>query len=107
MKRELLSVLEERMSKLSKLLGNPVDVEIGGEIFTLKPLTVKNMDLIMALEDERRKAGALKEIIRLTLKEAVPDASDEELEGVSFTHFKALTDAILVVNGLDESKKES
>jgi len=93
------------MSKLSKLLGKPIECEIGGETFELKPLTVKDLDLLMDLENENKRAGALKQIITKTLKNSISDATDEEIDGVAVEHFDELTKAILKVNKLDENPK--
>ena len=89
-----------KMSKLSKLMGKSKEVIISGETFMFKPLTVDNLDLMMNLENENKRANAMKEIISLTLKEAVPDATPEEIKGIGIKHFKALSDAIMDVNGL-------
>lgn len=93
------------MSKLSKLLGKPMDFDIGGETFTIKPLTVKNLDLLMDLDNEAKKSNAMKQIVEITLRASVPDATDEEINGVAMGHFEELTKAILKVNGLDENAK--
>jgi len=90
------------MSRLSKLLGKPKEVEIQGEKLLFKPLTVKDIDLIMDLESESKRATAMKKIIAKTLKEAVPDATDEEIESVAIENFAQLTDAIMEVNGLKD-----
>jgi hypothetical protein len=42
------------MSKLTKLLGKPKDIELEGDTYTFKPLTVDNIDLIMDLESESK-----------------------------------------------------
>lgn len=88
------------MSRLSKLLGKPKEIEINGEVFTFKPLTVKDIDLMMDLESEAKRANAMQKIITKTLKEACPEATEEEIAGVAVTHLEALTNAIMEVNGL-------
>ena len=88
------------MSKLSKLMGKSKKVVIGGEELELKPLTVDNLDLMMDLENESKRANAMKEIIKVTLKGAVPDATPEEINSVGIEYFKDLSDAIMDVNGL-------
>jgi len=90
------------MSRLDKLLGKPKEFTINGEVFTFRPLTVKDIDLIMDLESETKRSTSLRKIIIKTLKDAVPDATDEELESVAIEHFAELTDAIMEVNGLKD-----
>ena len=94
------------MSRLTKLLAKPKKIELLGEEFDFKPLTVKNIDLIMDLEHENKRANAMKEIIRITLKEAVPDSTDEEINGIAIQHFQKLTSVIMDVNGLNEAPQK-
>ena len=97
------------MSKLQALLAKPKEITLAGEQIMVKPLTVDNIDLVMDLENESKRANALKKIIKITLKEAFTDATEEELNGVSIQHFQDITKAIMEVNGLgqDENKPTS
>jgi len=99
------------MSKLSKLLAQPKEISIGGEVMLIKPLSVKNIDLILDLDKENKRANALSKIIKITLKGAYPDATEEEVDGVSLKYFKEITEAIMEVNGLsgegDANQSES
>jgi|TARA_R100001530_G_scaffold126350_1_gene95168 hypothetical protein len=92
------------MSRLSKLIGKPVEVKIEGESLLIKPLTMKDMDVIVNLgsEDSAKQAKAITSLIKLTLKNSVPEATDEEIEGVAIAHFQELSEAIMRVNGLDD-----
>jgi hypothetical protein len=89
------------MSRLSKLLGQPKECTIGGETFTIHPLKIGELDLILGLENEKTRGQNLKKIICITLKRAVPDATDDEIDRVAITHFRELTEAIMEVNGLE------
>jgi hypothetical protein len=95
------------MSKLERFFGKPKQIEINGEMLTIKPLTVEDLPLIMALGKEGEN-DAVQRLIHKTLKEAVPDATDEEINKVSFEHFEKLMNAIMEVNNLkmDESKRK-
>lgn len=94
------------MSRLSKLLGKSQDFTIGGEVFTLTPLTIEELPLLMSASSTNLEAQgrALGQIIRKTLKKAVPDATTEELDGIAFNYFEELTNAVMTVNGLDKAK---
>jgi FKBP-type peptidyl-prolyl cis-trans isomerase (trigger factor) len=93
------------MSKLSNLLGKSKTFKIGNIELEFKPLKFENMDLLAKLDDPNTRLEAMKEIIRMTLKEAVPDATDEEIEKLGITHLMEITKAIQEVNGLqDESQ---
>ena len=89
------------MSKLSQLVGKSKTFTIAGIELEIKPRTVEDIDLIMELADESKKAAAMKEIVKRTLKDAVPDATDEEINQIGFEHFNEITKAIVEVNGLD------
>ena len=88
------------MSKLSQLIGKSQTFTIGGIEIEIKPRTLKDMNLIIELSEEGKKANALKELISITLKEAIPDATDEEIDNVGIKYFKEISDAIIKVNGL-------
>ena len=90
-------------------MGKPQQFSIGGEELMFKPLTMKHIDLLMAAgnDNQEKQAKALAQIMRITLKEAVPDASEEEIEGVAINHFQELSDAIMEVNSLSNDRVKS
>lgn len=88
------------MSKLASLVGKSKTYKIGEVELELKPLRFENLDLFAELEDESKRITAMKKIIAITLKEAVPDATDEEIANLGITHLKEIADAIVEVNGL-------
>jgi len=88
------------MSKLTNLIGKSKTFKIGGVELEFKPLKFENLDLLAELEDESKRIEAMKKIIAITLKEAVPDATDEEIANLGMTYLKEITDAIVEVNGL-------
>jgi len=92
------------MSRLSKLVGKPTEVNIGGETLLIKPLTVKDMPFLMSMNDKNpdKQAEAIAYVITTTLRNSVPDASDEEINSVAVSYIQELTEAILKVNGLDK-----
>jgi hypothetical protein len=89
------------MSKLQGLLGKPKTYTIGGIELELGPRTMNDMELLIELTKEDKRGEAMKELIKRTLKDAVPDATDEEIGKIAFEHFKALSEAIVEVNGLN------
>jgi len=88
------------MSKLSNLIGKSKTFTIGGEELEFKPLKMENLDLLSELEDESKRVTAMKKIIAITLKAAVPDATDEEIANLGLTYLQDITNAIVEVNGL-------
>ena len=92
------------MSRLERLSAKPIDYIIGGETLTIYPLTIKELPLMIKAGKEDPES--FKEIIRLTLKKAVPDATDEEINNISATHLNALSEAIAEINNLPKPKTE-
>lgn len=92
------------MSRLSKLTGSPIVVEIEGEKLEIYPLKLKNLPLLMNLQskDLETQGVAMKKLIQTTLKNSVHDATDEEIENVSAKYFIELSEAILEANGLKD-----
>jgi len=88
------------MSKLSNLLGKSKTYKIGEVELEFKPLKMENLDLLAELEDESKRVMAMKKIIAITLKEAVPDATDEEIANLGLTYLQEISEAIVEVNGL-------
>lgn len=95
------------MSKLSELAGNAKTYEIGGISLSIKPLTLRDVNLFSDFEDKTKRAEAIATIMRKTLKESVPDATDEEIEDVGLTYLDEIMHAILEVNKLDSKKNQS
>jgi len=94
------------MSRLDKLMGKPMQTEIGGEMFTIEPLTCGDMDLLMRLDDVKTRNDALKEMIHAVIKKAEPEATDAEINGMSMEHTKSFINAIMTVNGMKPEELE-
>ena len=92
------------MSELSKLLGKSETFTIGTIELEIKPRTLGDIDLFMDMANEEKRSKAMSELIKRTLKDAVPDATDDEINKIAFEHFKVLSETILKVNGLNEKK---
>jgi len=88
------------MSKLSNLLGKSKTYTIGDVELEFKPLKFENLNLLAELEDESKRVDAMKKVIALTLKEAVPDATDDEIANLGLTYLQDISNAIVEVNGL-------
>ena len=89
------------MSKLSKLLGKPKTYTIGEIELEIKPRTLNDIDLIMDIGNEEKRGKAMKELIIRTVKDSVPDATDDEINQIAFQYFKELSEAIVEVNNLN------
>lgn len=93
------------MSRLERFLGKPKIVEIGGEELKLKPLTIKDLDIIMDLGDEKKKNDAMIRLVTRTLERSFPEDTPEQREGFSLKYFEELIAAIMEVNNLGDKKK--
>ena len=51
--------------------------------------------------DKEAQAKAMREIITQTLKESVPDATEEEIDKISLEHMTKLMESIMEVNQLE------
>ena len=92
------------MSKINSLIGEPKTFKIGDIELEFKPRTLKDIDLIMDISIEEKRGEAMKELIKRTLKDAVPDATDEEIDNVAFQYFQVLSESIIEVNGLSNEE---
>ena len=100
------------MSKLSKFLQKPEKIEIetqDNEKIELEmyPLTVDNLDLLMDLEskEEGIAGNALKQIVKLTLKKSMSDATDDEVRNFPIQYVDKLIKAIMKINKVGVSKE--
>ncbi len=90
------------MNRIEKLFGKGKQIKIGDLELEIKPLTVKNIDIVMDMADEGKRTEATKKILELTLKQAFPEATPEQINQVSFEHVTKLMETIMEVNGLDK-----
>ncbi|HUU86740.1 MAG TPA: hypothetical protein VMX17_03210 [Candidatus Glassbacteria bacterium] len=88
------------MSKISNLIGKSKTFKIGDLELEIKPRTLKDLDLFMEFSNEGQRGEAMKKLIKMTLKDAVPDVTEEELDQVGMKYFNVISQAILEVNGL-------
>lgn len=86
-----------------------MEVSIGGEDLTIKPLTVKDLPLLMSLtdQDSDKRTKAMVDLIVKTLRESVPDATEEEITSIGVSYFKELSEAIMKVNGMENVEGKS
>ena len=95
------------MSEISKLAGKAKKFTIGkgGDAIELeiKPLSVSDMDLMMKLGKEETQKEATEELLKKVLKQACPDATEEEIDGISIEHLTSIMEAIMEANGIDKN----
>lgn len=94
------------MSKLEKYLGKSKTIKLGDDELEIKPLTVDELPLIVKMGNESERPEAMKEIIKKTLKNSVPDATEEEINGFAMSYFNEIVEAIMDVNNLKVDEKK-
>jgi len=88
-------------SRIDRLIVKPMTIKIGDMDVDIKPLRLKDLTLLTRLSIKGPdQQEALKELAFITLREAFPEATDEEIGDVGFSHFETIMDAILKVNNL-------
>ena len=92
------------MSKLSYLQGKPQKVKIGEIELELKPLTLDDLELfsIDANAPIEQQTIMSKKLIAKILKDAVPDATPEEINKISMEYLSDIMKAITKLNKLSE-----
>lgn len=95
------------MSKITQFVGKPKTFKIGEVELVIKPFTVNDINLFVDMQDSDKRADALKQMIRLTLKQSIPDATDEEIDSFGLQYFKEVIDAILQVNNMEKYANEA
>ena len=97
------------MSKLSSLVGKAKKYKIGDVELEIKPLTLKDLDKVLNISegDAVVRSKAMVDLIRQTLKESEPEATEEEIDNVAFAHFQELSEAVIDVNGLKGIKNDA
>lgn len=93
------------MSDLEGLSGSPKTKEIGGVSLTLKPLTLKDIGLMLKAGSpvEATRAQGLYEVIEKTLKDSYPDVKDP-MTIVSIEYMEGVVAFVLEINGMPMEK---
>lgn len=89
-------------------MSKPKDFVIGGEVFSVYPLSVEeDLEIVMEMTNPAKAGSALKKLIMKTIRKSVPDATEEEIKGMGLKYFKSWKEAIEDVNGLGGEVDES
>jgi hypothetical protein len=94
------------MSRLSKFLSNPKEVEIQGEKFKVYPLRGKHMALFMKeSKTPEEQAELAYQLVFESLKESEPDITIDEIKNLPFGIINELLLAVADVSGLSEDER--
>lgn len=98
------------MSRLTRLMGKPMECKLGEETLTIRPLGIDELDVVFDLEKDeneknadvanKKRIAAVQKLVFKTLKASVPDATDEEIRSIKIEYLKDIISTILKVNGL-------
>ncbi len=90
------------MSRVSQLMGKPIQIELSDGTWDIHPLKTKHLDLFDKMEDPSKKVEAIKEMVKITLLMTEPEMTDGEIEEICFADLMKIQEAIMKVNGLDK-----
>ena len=93
------------MSRLAQLQGKGKTFKIGGIDIPLKPLSIDDLKLL-SIDDNapmKEQIEMTNKLISKVLKEAIPDATDEEIKNISLERLTDLMNAIMELNKIDKS----
>ncbi len=88
------------MSKLSQLLEKPERVTIGNVEMDLYPLTADDLVQIGIVDENNPDPVAVKRMIRVVLKKAVPDVTEEEINNFPAKYINELAKHIQRINNV-------
>lgn len=91
------------MSNLDKFLAKSVEVEIGGEKYNIKPLTVNDLPALQRARssDPKIAAEASTEVAFMAFKQICPEVTREQFNEVDMKFLDELMIAVAKVNGHD------
>ena len=89
------------MSKLERFVGKPIKKEIDGIEFDVYPLTVKNLPLLLKMQDKTKQEAATQEVLLISLKRSFPDATQTEIDGLGLDFVTKYMEAVSEANGLN------
>lgn len=97
------------MGKIDRFFGKPVECTIGGENYTLKPFSVKDLPTLSKLSEgnDTEKSEALLECIFFIAKQIDPECTKEQAGEIGFEYLEDFSNAIVKVNNIeiDDAKK--
>ena len=95
------------MSKLSDLQNKPVMVKLSnGEEIGFYPMTINDEIEISRYQKNEDFFGAITYLVKSSIKRAVPDATEEEIDNINKGDLDTITKAVLKINGLEKKEEE-
>lgn len=90
----------EQTKSLDRFMGKSKEIEIEGQKFLIKALTVKDIKLIADLDNPDKRSDAMQKIISKILKDSIPEISEEQINNFSLVYLGNLMDTFAEVNNL-------
>lgn len=97
----------EQTKNLDRFMGKAKEVEIEGQKFVIKALTVRDIKLISDLENPEKRADSMQKILAKILRDSIPDITDEQTNNFSLAYLEPLMNAFAEVNNIGENLPES
>ena len=95
------------MANINRFLAKGKEYDFEGEQISLKPLTVKNMDMFVELSSpsQEKKMRAVASLMEYYLRQAFPEAGDS-VKDFDVSYMEKFMDFILDVNNMNVSEEE-
>lgn len=94
------------MASIEKFLGKPVKKAIDGEEFEIYPLQFSDLDVLVQLGAPEKTAGAIKELLRKSLRKSVPGITDEQMSSLTYDFCNKFMIEIFEASGLKFDRKK-
>jgi len=95
------------MSKLADLRSKGKNITMSNNmVIEISPMTLDVEAEIGDFYKEKSFTKAISFMVKDALKIAIPDATDDEINNINKDDLKLITEMVLEVNGLSESKKK-
>lgn len=91
------------MSKIERFLGKPITKTIDGIELEFKPLTMKDIPLMMGATTPEKQAELSQKLMEKYLLQIFPDSTKEQRDDFSMKHLESFMNAIMEVNGMDKN----
>ena len=97
------------MSELSKLVGKGKKVQLGEIEIEIKPLTASSMPEFIELTnlDVKIQAAAMKKLLKQTIKNSIPDATDEEIDNMPMQYLSVIMTTMMEVNKVEDKHEKA
>lgn len=89
------------MGKFNYLLGKAKEIKIGDEVFKLRPLTARHMDVFMDV-DKDSQAEMIFKIVTASLQQTDETIIIDDVKELPLPIFQEISEAVMEINELNK-----